>query len=97
MSLFALLLDISGYNPSPGGIPGSGTFMELTNWAAFMGEIGCLFGLVACVVLAVVGKAAGNSLAASAGAILSIPCLLGAVLIANGDKIINAFIHLGLK
>jgi ACR3 family arsenite efflux pump ArsB len=71
--------------------------MEVTNWAGFMAEIGCLFGLVICVLLAVVGRATGNSLAAGVGTILSVPCLIGAVLIANGQTLINAFIHVGLK
>jgi hypothetical protein len=97
VSISSVLLDISGYNPAPGSIPGAGTFMTITNWAAFMGEIGCLFGLVISVLLAVVGRAAGNSLAAGVGTILSIPCLLGAVLIANAGNLINIFIHLGLK
>jgi hypothetical protein len=92
-----VLQDVSGYNPAPGSIPGAGTFMEITNWAAFMGEVGCLFGLVICVLLAVVGRATGNSLVAGVGTILSIPCLLGAILIANAANLINTFIHLGLR
>ncbi len=97
MTLVSVLLDISGYDPKPGNIPGAGTFMELTNWAAFMGEIACLFGLVVCVLFAVIGRATGNSLAASFGAILSIPCLIGAVVIAQAGNLVNTFVHLGLK
>ncbi len=69
MRLLSVLLDVSGYNPDPSGIPGAGTFMTITNWAAFMGEVGCL---------------------------ISVPCLVGAVLIANAGTLVNTFLHLGL-
>ena len=97
MSLMSVLLDVSGYNPDPSGIPGAGTFMTITNWAGFMGEVGCLFGFVLGIVTAVVARATGNSGVAAVGALVSVPCLIGAILIANAGTLINAFIHLGLK
>ena len=97
MSYLSLLLDVSGYDPNPSGIPGAGTFMEVTNWAGFMGEVGCLFGFVLCVLTAVVGRVTGNSGVAAFGALVSVPCLIGAILIANAGTLINTFIHLGLK
>ena len=97
MSLLSVLLDVSGYNPDPSGIPGAGTFMNITNWLGFMGEVGCLFGFVLGVVTAVVARVSGNSGVAAVGALFSVPCLIGAILIANAQNLVNAFIHLGLK
>ena len=97
MSLMSVLLDVSGYNPDPSGIPGAGTFMTITNWAAFMGEVGCLFGFVLGIVTAVVARVSGNSGVAAVGALVSVPYLVGAILIANAGTLINAFIHLGLR
>ena len=97
MIFLSVLLDVSGYNPDPSGIPGAGTFMTVTNWAAFMGEVGCLFGFVIGILTAVVGRFTGNSGAAAIGALVSIPCLVGAILIANAGTLINTFLHLGLK
>ena len=97
MKFAELLPDVGGYNPDPSGIPGAGTFMTVTNWAAFMGEVGCLFGFVLGIVTAVVGSRIGNSGATALGALISVPCLAGAILIANAGTLINTFIHLGLK
>lgn len=97
MTWSTLLLDITGYNPDPSGIPGAGTFITLTNWIAFMAEVGCLFGFVAGVATAVVGRITGNSLAAGLGVLISVPCLLGAVLIPNAGTIVNAFLKVPLK
>jgi hypothetical protein len=97
VNFLSALLDISGYNPDPSGIPGAGTFMTITNWAGFMGEVGCLFGFVACVLTAVVGRVTGNSGVSAFGAMVSVPCLVGAVLIANAGNLVNTFIHLGLR
>jgi hypothetical protein len=92
-----VLLAIQGYNPDPSGIPGAGTFITITNWVAFMAEVGCLFGFVAGVATAVVGRVTGNSLVAGVGVLVSVPCLLGAVLIPNAGTIVNAFLNLQLK
>jgi hypothetical protein len=97
VTFLSVLLDVSGYNPDPSGIPGAGTFMSITNWLGFLGEIGCLFGFVLCVVIAVVGRMSGNSGVAAVGALVSVPCLIGAILIANAQNLVNAFIHVGLR
>jgi hypothetical protein len=62
-----------------------------------MGEVGCLFGFVLGIVFAVVSRMAGNSGMAAVGALISVPCLIGAILIANAGTLINTFLHLGLR
>ena len=91
------LVDIpSGYNPNSGGIPGAGTLMDVTNWAAFLVLGLCVLGLVASVGGMVFGKASGNAGVGIFSA-LSLPVfIVGVVIVVNAYGLLNAFAHLSL-
>jgi hypothetical protein len=89
------LVDIpSGYNPNSGGIPGAGTLMDVTNWAAFLVLGLCVLGLILSIAGMVVGKASGNAGIGILGALALPVFIVGVILTVNAYNLLNAFAHL---